>query len=193
MKKTTPVEELNIEKIANNIKVNKDRIQEESRRKYKEELDKLSLYGITEGYDVYLFPFSYVLDRLNNDFENDKSLTNLQIKEDIVEQLSKMGEVPDFDTICHIESIKLNINSSVIQFIQKVFTRQKKYKIVFHNKNIDLNKKYNTVCGKEFLCIFGVLAICLAIGKVTSIGFLSCFSAIGFMIVFTVFLLFFLK
>ena len=110
------------------------------------------MYNITNRHKLLLFPFSYILDRLN-DLEKDNDSYSLQVKESIVEQLSKMKEVPDFNTICHIESTKLNKNSSIIQFVRKLFIRQKRYKLIFHNKNVDLSKEYNTLCGKEFLGI----------------------------------------
>lgn len=191
MEKTTPVEELNIERIANSIKRNQEKIEEAARRKYKKELDGLNLYSIVNRHKIYLFPFSYLLDRLN-DLKKDNDAYSLEVKEDIVEQLSKMKEVPDFNTICHIESTKINKNSSIIQFVRKLFIRPKRYKLIFHNKNIDLNKEHNTLCGKEFLVIFGILISCCMLGRVASIDFLFCFSIVSILIIFCVFMLFFM-
>lgn len=191
MGKTTPVEELNIERITNSIKKHQEMIEEDNRRKYKKELDGLNLYSIVNRHEIYLFPFSYILDRLN-DLEKDNDSYSLQVKEGIVEQLSKMKEVPDFNTICHIESTDIDKNSSIIQFVRKLFIRQKSYKLIFHNKNVDLSKEYNTLCGKEFLGIFGMLLSCFILGRVASIDFLIWFSIIAIIITFFVFMFFFM-
>lgn len=162
MRETTPVSEINIEEIRNNVKKNQDEIKskylEEKRNNIIQEIDDLSLADISNNTinscnRPYLVDLAFIIDRLKNDLEVDKNFESMQVKLDITDQLSKMKELPSFKTECHIESNQCTKSTSIISFIRKFVFRQKKYRIIFHAKEAKFNEEYYKVNNIPFICI----------------------------------------
>lgn len=157
MRISTPIEELNIDELNNIVKTSKENLKEslkKERDKKTKWLDDKSLYYIANNstccgdYSPCIFDFLYILERLKNktygdekDYE-DTFEESLKIRIEISEQISKMKEVPAFDTECHIESIYLDRCTSILNFIRKVIFKQNKYRLVFHNNKCDYNNNY---------------------------------------------------
>lgn len=168
MRETTPVSEINIEEIRDNVKKNQDEIMskylEEKRNNIIERIKCLSLYNISnnvvnECNRPYLVDFAFIMNRLKNDLEVDNNFESMQVKLDITDQLSKMKELPSFKTECHIESNQALKSTSIINFIRKFVFRQKKYRIIFHRSEAKFDKVYYKVNNIPFVCIlFFILA-----------------------------------
>ncbi len=173
MRGITPVEELNIKEISKNIKNTYDekinKAAEENRNRNIEELKYLSLDSIannTRGiscYSPYLFDFEFIMDRLKNDYDMDKRIESIEVKSDIAKQLEKMKTVPSFSTECHIES-KYGLNcSSLKSFVLKNIFRQKKYRLVFHDRDATFDEKYCKMDIKQFIYVSIFLIIIFAL------------------------------
>lgn len=195
MRKITPIGELNIDQIESNVKNIKYEILEETVKDNLEELNKKSLYDIANNlvglsYEPYLFKFSYILDRLSSDLYQDKNVESVQIKEDIIEQLKNMKKVEDFNIICHIESKNITYSSSLIHIIRKLIIRPRKYRLVFHNENIGVEKKFYKKSIKEFLYLFLMIAIYFVIGCAILNATIIITSFVFFILSFVIFLIF---
>lgn len=162
MRKSTPVSEINIEEIRNNVKKNQDEIKskylEEKRNNIIQEIDNLSLVYISNNTidscnRPYLVDLAFIIDRLKNDLEVDKNFEAMQVKLDITDQLSKMKELPSFKTECHIESNQILKSTSIISFIRKFVFRQKKYRIIFHRNEAKFDKEYYEMNNIPFICM----------------------------------------
>lgn len=156
MKNSTPIEELNVEELKDIIELSKRDIKrklEDKRKERVEELNDKSLYQISNGGSGYLpciFDFSYILERLKTETIGDRHERretveeSLKIRVEILEQISKMKEVPAFDTECHIESIYTNF----VSWIRYLFFGGIAYRLVFHDNKTDYNKFYYKKQGK---------------------------------------------
>lgn len=151
----TPITELNIEELSNIVKATKQEIENskiEMRNEQIKFLNSRSLYELSNNveryifsvaYKPYIFDFGYILERLKKKAlgdENKRDKTyeeSLRIRIDVSEQISKMKEIPAFDTECHIESNNINKCTNIKSFIYKRIFGHKKYRLVFHNKKMD--------------------------------------------------------
>lgn len=142
MRSLMPVSEINVEEIAQKTKKYREKLLEKREDKLKEKIKNLNLKSLAllannEEYNVYspyLLDFKFVLDRIKHNKEIDRDTESSQIKIDIAEQLLKMKKIPSLDTECHIESRKIDNNTSIKSLILKKLFRQRKYRLVFHGR-----------------------------------------------------------
>lgn len=162
MRESTPISEINIEEIRNNVKKNQDEMKskylEEKRNNIIKKINDLSLADISNNLiefrnRPYLIEFAFIIDRLENDLEVDKNFEAMQVKLDICDQLAKMKELPPFNTECHIESKLWDRSTSISSFIRKFVFRQKKYRIIFHGSEAKFDKEYYEENNILFICI----------------------------------------
>ncbi len=184
MRETTPVEELNIKEIRNNLKKEQDERIEEKRRNIIRIKDKYSLYEIANntcgGYNrPFLVDFKFIMERIQNDLEIDKNDESLQVKLDITEQLEKMSELPSFKTSCYIESRDVFKSTSIVNFIRKFIFRQKKYRIVFYNKEAKFDEQYYKVNNLPFILILCCILATLIFSIIHTEFYLICASIIS--------------
>ncbi len=183
MRGVTPVEEISVKEIAENINKiydEKRANQIKKRRAYSiEKLEQLSLAQIANNmqkscylpYDYlpYLVDFEFIMDRLKNDYDIDKGIESFEVKSDIVNQLKKMKSIPPFSTECHIES-KYGLRCrSLKSFVLKNILRQKKYRLVFHNRDATFEHEYCKKDVKQFLYTLIFLIVMLIISLKLSI------------------------
>lgn len=155
MRNQTPITELDIEQLRNVIKTTKQEIENKKIEMRNEKVKLLNNRTLCElsnnveeytwlvDYKPYIFDFGYILERLKEKAPGDESKgfgtyeESLRIRIEVLEQISKMKEIPAFDTECHIESRYLGKCTSIKSFIQKSIFGQKKYRLIFHNKKAD--------------------------------------------------------
>lgn len=155
MRNQTPITELDIEQLNNVIKTTRQEIENKKSEIRNEKVkflnsktlcelsNKVEEYTCLVEYKPYIFDFLYILERLKEKVPGDEIKgfgtyeESLRIRIEVLEQISKMKEIPAFDTECHIESRYLGKCTSIKSFIQKSIFGQKKYRLIFHNKKAD--------------------------------------------------------
>lgn len=151
MRNSTPIAELDIQELNNILKELQEKLTknlsdniEYMRNENIKYLDRHSLDCIANNgyYEPYNFDLGYIIERLKKDSSMDTNEESLCIKIDLSEQISKMKNIPPFDTECHIESNNEKKCTSFWNFILKNFLGQKKYRLVFHNNKMDYSKTY---------------------------------------------------
>lgn len=175
MRGTIPVEEFNIKEISDNIKKKQDEklaeIKEENRQFLIKKLEYFSLDEIANNinsdnsYQPYLVDFAIIMNRLQNDLEVDKDIEAMQVKVDILNQLSKMKKLPPLNTECHIESKYCMRCRSLKSFLLKSIFRKKKYRLVFHRKEATFDEEF---CKINHISFFGTIILLLLIFDLTN-------------------------
>lgn len=161
-RKTMPVGELNLDESIDMIKSELLEKKEEKRSIFIERvIDNVSLYELANyttyecTYAPYLLDFGIVIERIKGKNETDNSEESLKVKMDLLEQLSKMENVPQFCEECHIESDKFNKCTSISSFIRKNIFRKKKYRLVFHGREAKYEETlYKTLLGGIIYALF---------------------------------------
>lgn len=161
---------LQLEEVKIKIKKKNEDDRELLRRNILRELKSKTLYGIANHmnrenleayYQPYLIDFKTLLERLQENENDNLFEEELKIKLDLIEQISKMKDLPNPNTICHIESNSLSNSSRFRYFLKKFFFIHKKYKIIFHSKHTNLEDKfYDTLWSRnKFIlsCILGAI------------------------------------
>lgn len=171
MRKSTPVEELGIKELANNLNEIHEKMEtdkrEEDRNHNIEEIKYISLESIANNkngieYRPYLVDFGFIMDRIKNDYKVDRGLESVRIKTDIANQLAKMKSVPPFSTECHIESRYGLLCTNIKSFVLKNIFRQKEYRLIFHGRDATFKEKYCKVDFKQFLYVsMALIFICV--------------------------------
>lgn len=171
MRKSTPVEELGIKELANNLNEIHEKMEtdkrEEDRNHNIEEIKYISLESIANNkngieYRPYLVDFGFIMDRIKNDYKADRGLESVRIKTDIANQLAKMKSVPPFSTECHIESRYGLLCTNIKSFVLKNIFRQKEYRLIFHGRDATFKEKYCKVDFKQFLYVsMALIFICV--------------------------------
>lgn len=96
-----------------------------------------------------------VIERIKGKNESDNSEESLKVKMDLLEQLYKMKNVPQFCEECHIESDKFDRCTSIGSFIRKNIFRKKKYRLVFHGREAKYEEAvYKTFLGEIIYALF---------------------------------------
>lgn len=171
MREMMPIGEINVEEITRNTKKYREKLLEKRDEALKEKIDKLNLISLNnlannrvEGvYMPYLLDLKLVLERIKGNSRYDTDFESLQIKIDLIEQISKMKEIPSLDTECHIESKYIKKNTSIKGLIFKKIFKQNKYKLVFHGKEATFDKQLYKVSLKKRLFALMCLEILLSI------------------------------
>ncbi len=190
MRNTTPIGEINVDQIMENAKRSEAKLLEKRKNLFNEKIQELnglslsSLANNSEGYldkyKPYILDFGIVLNKIKGDFVVDMNNESLQIKIDIINQLKKMKNVPSFSTECHIESNDIKRCTTLRSLILKKLFRQKKYRLIFHNREATFNKKYYNKLDIKMRLIFLALAeIAMFIASIiTGSNFLFNFSLV---------------
>lgn len=167
MRNSTPIGEINVDEINENLKKYQKELLEKRNEIYKEKIDRLNrtnlnvfANNIQDGvYAPYLLEFGLLLNILN-DNNRAHDIEALKIKVDVLEQILKMKTLPPFSIECHIESNDIDKCTSIKSLIEKKIFKNRKYKLVFHRKEATFEEKYFKSKLKikvALLVIFGVI------------------------------------
>ncbi len=183
MRKTTPVEEFNIKEIKQNLEKKQDEMILENLKQKREKIIRkiwyLSLNEIANNNRPYLVDFEFIMNRIINDVKVDQDIESIQVKLDITEQLEKMKVLPSLKTECYIEGKKLGKCTNITSFIRKFIFRQKKYRIIFHNKEARFSQQYYRINNLLFIGILCFMCIIFIFSLISENFFLIDFSLIS--------------
>lgn len=196
MRDSTPIGEINVDEINENLKKYQNELLEKRNEIYKEKIDKLSKTSLSvfannlqEGeYAPYLLEFGLLLNILK-DNNRAHDIESLKIKVDILEQLLEMKTLPPFNIECHIESNDVNKCTSIKSLIDKKIFKKRKYRLVFHRKEATFEDKYFKSKLKAKVVLLAIFGSVLSILSISLFSNYLIFIVSLFLMLFTMFLI----